>query len=167
MTSQLYKEHGLQMVFRNIILLFIRGICTLNGLKMLERIEWRVGEAAVISQWGVCRACHNFIESFGKQVVDDEFVLTTARLYFAYWWINLPSQRNTVKMREICSWLIMNDLHLLITIFSLSEALLGRKSNALCLQSPCFWQLRSWRLSANMVLKKATFASLKLKIRFF
>lgn len=39
MTSQLYKEHGLQMVFRNIILLFIRGICTLNGLKMLERIE--------------------------------------------------------------------------------------------------------------------------------
>ena len=39
MTSQLYKEHGLQMVFRNIILLFIRGICTLNGLKMFERIE--------------------------------------------------------------------------------------------------------------------------------
>ena len=39
MTSQLYKEHGLQIVFRNIILLFIRGICTLNGLKMLERIE--------------------------------------------------------------------------------------------------------------------------------
>ena len=38
-TSQLYKEHGLQIVFRNIILLFIRGICTLNGLKMLERIE--------------------------------------------------------------------------------------------------------------------------------
>lgn len=85
MTNQLYKEHGLQMVFRNIILLFIRGICTLNGLKMLERIEWWVGEAAVISQWGVCRACHIVIEPFGKQMVDEEYILTTPLLYFAYW----------------------------------------------------------------------------------
>jgi len=60
----------------------------------------------------------------------------------------------------------MNDLQLLISIFAPSEVHLGRKSNALGHQFACFWQLRSWRLPVNMVLKKATFTSFKLKIRF-
>ena len=39
MMNQLYKEHSIQEVFSNIILLFIRGICTLKGLQRLEDLS--------------------------------------------------------------------------------------------------------------------------------
>lgn len=39
MMNQLYKEHSIQVVFSNIILLFIRGICTLKGLQRLEDLS--------------------------------------------------------------------------------------------------------------------------------
>lgn len=39
LTNKLYKEHSVTGVFRNIILLFVRGICTRKGLEALETIK--------------------------------------------------------------------------------------------------------------------------------
>lgn len=39
MMNHLYKEYTMQVVFRNTILLFIRGICTPKGIDMLEHIK--------------------------------------------------------------------------------------------------------------------------------
>lgn len=37
--NQLYREYDLQYLFRNVILLFIRGFCTIKGLEVIDRME--------------------------------------------------------------------------------------------------------------------------------
>ena len=37
MDEQLYKEYGMAGIFRNVVLLFMRGYCTLKGLEILDR----------------------------------------------------------------------------------------------------------------------------------
>ncbi len=39
MEKQLYKEYGMASIFRNIVLLFLRGYCTLKGLEILDQLE--------------------------------------------------------------------------------------------------------------------------------
>ncbi|WP_311442625.1 hypothetical protein [Hoylesella enoeca] len=39
MEKQLYKEYGMANIFRNIVLLFLRGYCTLKGLEILDQLE--------------------------------------------------------------------------------------------------------------------------------
>lgn len=39
MEKQLYKEYGMASIFRNIVLLFLRGYCTLKGLETLDQLE--------------------------------------------------------------------------------------------------------------------------------
>lgn len=39
MEKQLYKEYGMASIFRNIVLLFLRGYCMLKGLEILDQLE--------------------------------------------------------------------------------------------------------------------------------